>query len=251
MNAPIPGRLRYELKFLLPCSAKKRLSDEIRFALRPDTHGNDQGCYRISSLYYDTRHLETYWDKLDGVLQRQKFRLRYYGRPQEEPEASFFEIKHRYNNCVSKERLRLTPEKAASLLRGESGLDELAEDHPRNQADKAMLTRLLHFHQLRPLHPVLIVSYLREALVGIHEPDLRVTFDHYLSAHGARDYLSPGFSDEPAFLGPEQFILEVKFDQNLPRWLQQRLVSEQLRPIRFSKYAEAVTCRTPGLEPLP
>jgi len=38
-------------------------------------------------------------------------------------------------------------------------------------------------------------------------------------------------------------VLEIKFNRNLPRWLQQRLIQHRLRPVRYSKYVEAALAR--------
>lgn len=238
--SPIPGRPRFELKFLIPVEVKERLLKELKFALLPDSHGDERGGYLISSLYYDTRDLETYWEKIDGVLQRQKFRLRYYGGNEGGLGAAFFEIKHRYNSCVSKERLRLPTELAEGLLSHRLELEALgsAVEEP-TLAQSAMLARLLRFHHRRQLVPALIVAYRREAWLGKEDPSLRVTFDHLITCHPSDDYLSPGTRVGIPTLDPRRLVLEIKFDQSLPRWLQQRLVLEELRPIRYSKYVES------------
>lgn len=233
----IPGRPRYELKFLLAAAEKSRFLSLIRDGIRPDRHGDDHGAYRVSSLYYDTMDWQAYYEKLDGVLLRKKFRLRYYGLPQEKPEVSFFEIKHRYGNLISKERASLSPESCARLLKLESDLDELGN------LSGPMAARVLGFHHQSPLSPALIVSYLRHAWTGVEDEDLRVTFDHFLTAHPADDYLSPGQGAGLPFLSPDQIVLEIKFNRNLPRWLQQRLIQHRLRPVRYSKYVEAALAR--------
>ena len=86
----IPGRPRYELKFLLAAAEKSRFLSLIRDGIRPDRHGDEHGAYRVSSLYYDTMDWQAYYEKLDGVLLRKKFRLRYYGVPQEKTRSLLF-----------------------------------------------------------------------------------------------------------------------------------------------------------------
>ena len=79
----------------------------------------------------------------------------------------------------------------------------------------------------------------RSALLDKEDPSLRVTFDHLITCHPSDDYLSPGTRVGVPTLDPRRLVLEIKFDQSLPRWLQQRLVLEELRPIRYSKYVES------------
>ncbi len=231
------GRPRYELKFIIDLSAKESLIQAIRGALTTDKNGDRFGAYRVSSLYYDTEDLQAYYEKLDGVLRRQKYRLRYYGEPQDSPEVAFFEIKHRFANLISKERMRLSPETTRALLSLEAPLRSLSDtpEAPQTPLVGRMLRASLH----RPLKPAVIVSYLREAWVGTDDPDLRVTFDHVIEGFLPGDYLSPGKVSGRACLPPDQLVLEVKFDHFLPRWLRQRLVQRGLRPVRYSKYLEA------------
>ena len=233
------GPSRHELKFLFPTAAKGDFLQGLDFGLAPDSNAGDTGAYRVSSLYYDTPRLDAVYEKIDGILRRKKFRLRYYGTPEPQPAAAFFEIKHRYGNKISKERVRLTPEMTQRLLAEQADLCEL-----RQMADTSPVAgRILKFHAETPLQPVVIVSYLREAWVGSEDPSLRVTWDHELTAHPPDDYLSPGSSSGVQFLPSDQVVLEVKFDELLPRWLQQRLIHHGLRPIRYSKYLEAVLAR--------
>ena len=86
------GEHRYELKFLVSAQTKSALLKHAQEGLTPDVHGED-GVYRVSSLYFDSPGREAYWEKLDGVRNRAKYRLRYYG---DEPlgQAAFMEIKH-------------------------------------------------------------------------------------------------------------------------------------------------------------
>ena len=100
------GEHRYELKFLVDAAAKNGLLDRAREGLIPDEHG-EEGVYRVSSLYFDSPDRAAYWEKLDGVRNRAKYRLRYYGN---DPlgKTSFMEIKHRFDQTVFKERVPLT-----------------------------------------------------------------------------------------------------------------------------------------------
>ena len=130
---------RYELKFLISHRQQERMLQEVERWVVPDTNGVD-GCYRVTSQYYDTDDLQAYWEKLDGVNQRMKFRLRYYGG---EPESPFFEIKHRQNRIIMKERVGLQKPPDRKLLSTEMGLDELsAGARPKNESELQFAKRL-------------------------------------------------------------------------------------------------------------
>lgn len=231
------NRARYELKFLLPLSAKADFLEAVKFGLSLDPHAGESGGYQVTSLYYDSPDLHAFYEKLDGVLRRRKFRLRFYNHPTDAPEVSFFEIKHRYSNLIAKERMLIAPELSEALLRGEAQLESLGSLEDSSNA--GLLDRLLTYHHHHILRPALFVSYFREAWIGLEEDDLRVTFDHYLTVHGPDDYPASGRDAGRYFLDTNQMVLEVKFNNTLPRWLQQRLVHHRLRPVRYSKYVEA------------
>ena len=131
----------------------------------------------------------------------------------------------------------INPDVSEALLRGESQLDALGA--LEESLESGLLDRLLTYHHTHILRPALFVSYFREAWVGLEEHDLRVTFDHDLTVHGADDYPASGREAGRYFLDPKQTVLEVKFNNTLPRWIQQRLVHYRLRPVRYSKYVEA------------
>ena len=231
------NRARYELKFLLPVSAKSDFLEAVKFGLNLDPHAGQRGGYQVTSLYYDSPDLHAFYEKLDGVLRRRKFRLRFYNHPTDAPEVSFFEIKHRYSNLIAKERMLIPPDLSEALLRGESQLDALGS--LEESYNPGLVDRLLTYHHTYILRPALFVSYYREAWVGLEEDDLRVTFDHDLTVNGPDDYPASGVDAGRYFLDPGQTVLEVKFNNTLPRWLQQRLVHYRLRPVRYSKYVEA------------
>ena len=235
------GKPRHELKFLIDLKDKDLLLQDIRFALHRDQHAGDTGAYRVSSLYYDTQDLQAMYEKLDGVLQRRKYRLRYYGVVEETPGVAFLEIKHRFANIISKERVLLKPEAARQLLSLEQPLDALPslleKPHP------PMVARVVEASARRRLLPAVIVAYVREAWVGSQEPDLRVTFDYHLESFAPADYTGPGRVPGRSFLPQDRCVLGIKFDHRLPRWLRQRLVQSGLRPVRFSKYLEACLVR--------
>lgn len=237
----LPAKPRHELKFLLPIAEKEKFLEAIQFAIRPDSNTGPDGFYRVSSLYYDTSDKQAFYEKLDGVLRRKKFRLRRYGRMDGSPSPAFFEIKHRFASMICKERTCLTAEISDSLYQGQLMPEQLASS---SLGFPVSLAHQIEFnHPSLPLEPAVLVSYLRQAWVGLEEPDLRITFDTSLSAHPPEDYTSPGRVAGQGFLEDDQAVLEVKFDHQLPRWLQQRLISRGLHPVRYSKYAEAELSR--------
>lgn len=237
---------RYEFKFPLGAADRAAVLACAREVMRPDPHGV-AAVYRIASLYYDSPDRLAYREKLDGELRRRKFRLRWY--PDDSPtgfSAAFFEIKHRIDQRVSKERIRLEPEGALALLSDPGELVRLA-GHARPGADPGTLGNVLRQVERQRLEPVTVISYVREAWMGALDERLRVTFDSEIQAHAPSAWTEASRGTGRALLPQERLLLEVKFDRRLERWLRDAVVDRGLLQRRFSKYAAGVVAL--GLAP--
>lgn len=235
---------RYELKYLAKLDEKKLFLEAVLDNLEPDPFG-DKGLYRVSSQYFDSPDLDAYWEKLDGVAQRQKFRLRYYGESLDDA-PSFFEIKHRQDQTVFKERISLKSGHLPHLLSSPTLFEELAEyANVETPTEKGLCDRIRRLGLTRQMAGQNIISYRREAWMGAFDHRVRVTFDHDCTV------FAPG--DPYAVLSPERglpllprdtVVMEVKFNRSLPIWLRDCLTRRRIRPVRYSKYAEGVTARS-------
>ncbi len=68
---------RHEWKYEINASDMIAVRQRLRAAARPDPHAVE-GKYLIRSLYFDNLADKALLEKLDGVNQREKFRIRYY-----------------------------------------------------------------------------------------------------------------------------------------------------------------------------
>lgn len=234
---------RYELKFIVDAPIKERLLERAKPSLEHDPHGKG-GYYRVSSQYFDSPDFKAYWEKLDGVGFRRKFRLRYYG--DDPPEASaHFEIKHRWDQTVFKERVPLKPGALAELVSRSEAIHSLYDYvEPLNSAQQRTLESILAAAAKQNLSGTNIISYQRQAWVGKYDRQLRVTFDHLCRAFPPGDPMSPLESLGTPILEESKMVLEVKFNDRLPLWLRDCLSQEAVQPIRFSKYAEGMAARS-------
>ena len=76
MPANIP--LRHELKFFISEMQYQVLSRQLDRVLWRDPNGDENNEYHIRSLYFDTIFNDALFDKLDGVQNRNKYRIRIY-----------------------------------------------------------------------------------------------------------------------------------------------------------------------------
>ena len=220
---------RHEWKHEITLSDRLVLRQRLRAAARPDGHARD-GRYFIRSLYFDNLADKALREKLDGVNQREKFRIRYYDY---DTSLIRLEKKSKRNGLGRKVSAPLTAEEAGALAEGRwdwmpaSGRDLVLELYSKMKS--------------QGLRPRTIVDYTREAFV--YAPgNVRVTLDYDIRT-GLRctDFLNPDCVTVPA--GDAPAILEVKWDAYLPAVIQDAVQLPGRRAGAFSKYA---ACRVYG-----
>src|SRR5512145_1973519 len=100
---------RFELKYLLTLKQAELFKKALLAYLLPDEHGNRNGRYGLTSLYYDSPDFRCYWEKVDGIKFRRKLRIRRYetDQPLTADTPVFVEIKQRLDRVTQKRRVIL------------------------------------------------------------------------------------------------------------------------------------------------
>lgn len=183
-----------------------------------------QGKYFIRSLYFDNAADKALREKLDGVNNREKFRIRYYNH---DTGLIHLEKKSKRNGLGSKETAELTAAEAQSIVDGD--WEWMRDSH------LPLVRELYEKMHSQGLRPKTIVDYVREPFV--YAPgNVRVTLDHSIRT-GLRstDFLDPDCVTVPA--GDAPIILEVKWDAFLPDIIRDLVQLEGRHTSAFSKYA--------------
>lgn len=217
-------KLRHELKYLIDEGTYKALYLRLLPLMTPDRNG-DNGEYRVTSLYFDDIYNSGYWQKLNGMETRRKFRIRAYNL---DPSLIKLEAKHKDDSYVSKLSRRLTKEQYRALLSGECGF--MAD----NDGEEDVFGEFYRSHQLTRLRPRTIVDYQRQALIYPFG-NVRVTFDKKLSVcMNTPDMFDP--KAQYSTIYDKEIILEVKFDNYIPGHIQAALqgLDAPMQPV--SKY---------------
>jgi hypothetical protein len=242
----VKANLRHELKYLIDLEQMNRVREAIEATMVPDAHGDRQGAYQISSLYYDTPDYKAYWDKIEGHKIRRKVRVRVYGGQVMGPETpAFVEIKARQDKLMAKRRARL-PYGQAIDFDGFEGRpsNERAGNAATGEmtGDSAVLSEVFYLYRTLQLRPAAVVTYDRLAYEGgEHFPDLRVTFDTNLRGRvHDLSLLSLGQAADEYFLPPDRCVLEVKVNRTAPYWLTRILSDHRCTLRRVSKYCMAL-----------
>ena len=226
---------RFELKYLITLQQAKKFKSALRAYLVPDEHGNNNGRYALTSLYYDSPDLRCYWEKEYGLRFRRKLRIRRYetDEPLTEETPIFLEIKQRVDRVTQKRRVML-PYGDALRLCNDRQLPDCAPE------DKAILEEIYIFLWQYNLRPVSIVRYDRQAFIGTeYDIGLRVTFDTELSFQAYKLHLHEGPSSLP-MLPPNQVVMEIKVNERMPIWLTELIADHNLKMVRISKYCHSI-----------
>ncbi|MGE5601615.1 MAG: polyphosphate polymerase domain-containing protein [Nitrososphaerales archaeon] len=234
---PALSRQRYELKYLVHHRQAMQISALLADYMVPDHHGDGEGQYQVTSLYYDTVDHKAYWDKTNGYRNRRKLRVRIYGSQAVTPGTPcFVEIKQRLDRVVQKRRVIL-PHCATTDL---DHLEEIWRVSP--EPDAAVLQEVDYLCKALQLQPACVVGYQRLAFEGReYDPGLRVTFDSNLKYRLHELSLSSnGQATDHYFLSPDWCIMEVKLNHRVPIWLTEVIGKHECVVRRFSKYCAAI-----------
>ncbi|GAA4239911.1 hypothetical protein GCM10022254_62620 [Actinomadura meridiana] len=240
-----PSRLhafnRYEIKYLVDAAKVDDLRDELDRRLDRDDHSGDHG-YGVWSVYYDTRALRFYWEKIEGLRFRRKLRVRHYGDrfAVDADTPVFVEIKQRVNRVTQKRRVQVPYRDALRLCDGR----ELVEHDP---SQRAFLEEVLGLVSRLDLCATTMTGYQRQAFVGRDaDVGLRVTLDQRIRGRD-RDFHLAAETGNRFVVPPHTAILEVKANDRVPYWLTDLTAERNLQVARVSKYCQSVEAH--GLAP--
>lgn len=220
--------LRHELKYFITYGEYTHLSRTLDYVLDRDPSGDEYNEYAVRSLYFDTIFDTFLHEKVSGVGQRKKYRLRTYNFSDK---VIKLECKSKYGDQISKQSLTIPRELADQLIAGD------ATNLERTTAP--LLLDMYREMKLRLLRPVVVVDYVREAYVHPAE-DVRITFDKKLhTGLGQTDMFDQYLPTVPA-LDHSMIVLEVKYNRVLPDHIQRILAGISAERSAVSKY---VICR--------
>lgn len=225
---------RYEIKYLVDELTVPDLRRALQQRMDTDIH-SPVGGYPVTSLYYDTRDLRFYWEKIEGLKFRRKVRMRYYGDPAACTDDStvHVEIKQRVNRVTQKRRISLPYGDARQWL--DQG--QAPDVDPARKPFVDEVTRLIGNLDLRP---IVTTGYLREAFVGTEaDLGLRVTIDHRV--HGRdRDFSFAAAAENRFSIPPKLAIVEIKANERVPYWVSDLTARLDMSVVRVSKYCNSV-----------
>ncbi len=216
---------RHEYKYLISRADAELLKLRLPHIMERDPHAGETGKYTIRSLYFDDFSNEAYYDKVDGVKDRAKYRIRFYNY---DSSVIKLEKKEKHGNLTRKTAQTITKNDARAL---EYALVSGCPDTPEGLTEELRLASTG-----QGLRPRILVDYDRTPFL-CHSGNTRITIDENLRT---RPYVPHLFASPRAMipvLEPDEVILEVKFDDFLPGHLAAALADIPKVSMAISKFA--------------
>lgn len=215
---------RNELKYYINKAEYLKLSTIFNSVLQRDFYGSEDGDYWIRSLYFDTVNNDDYYDKVIGVKDRKKIRIRIYNT---DTETTKLEIKNRYDQYMLKETVSISREDTKSIINGD--LDVLLK-YNNKTANKVYYIMHNNFYK-----PSIIVDYYREAYTCPIN-SIRITFDKNVQASKNVDGIFDKNNIMTNIFNEPKVILEIKYNNMLPKWIREILSTYDGDRSSVSKY---------------
>ncbi len=230
---------RYEFKYLIDERRAQAMREVVKCYLQADDYALPENgfMYPVHSLYLDSPDLALYEQTLQGIKNRFKLRIRFYNDNPDMP--AFFEVKQRVTNVIKKYRAGIGREGLHNILSG--SIPDAS--HVISNGDGRRLHDFYRFcdlcNQIGAIGTA-YVSYLREAYVAPDSNRVRVTFDRQLTG-SAYDWLPQVKAPtNPTHANVKGVILELKFTDRFPTWMQELVETFELRRRSMAKYVKCV-----------
>ena len=198
---------RHEFKYAVSYEEMLKIRTKLNELLTID---RDYNGYMVRSLYFDSLDEDDYYEKLDGLANRKKIRLRIY-----EPNANKvkLELKAKYDIHQLKESLVITREEAEELIRGNYSF--------LLNYDNDIARRIYLIVSENTYKPKAIIEY--ERIAYMTQSGTRITFDHNIRSSYQIDEF---FNEKVNYIkvqDPKNVVLEVKFDRFLEPYISDAL----------------------------
>ena len=214
---------RHEYKHYINYADLLELRTRLSRVMKMDAHATAKGGYAVRSVYFDNYADKALSEKINGVDDREKFRMRLYNA---DSSLIMLEKKSKLKGLCYKTSARVSRDICVEVLNGD--YSSLV------QSEEPILVEFYAKLKYQQLRPRTIVEYWREAY-KLKPGNVRVTLDHHMrTSNQPEHFLSSSY---PGFPLVNAYILEVKYDQFLPEVVRALTALSSRPTVSFSKYA--------------
>ena len=216
--------LRHEFKYLISAADARLLKLRLKHIMEPDPHAGANGRYTIRSLYFDDLNHSAFYEKVDGIDFRSKYRVRVYN-------YTLNTIK-----LEKKEKLGNLTRKTAQTISHQDAKALQSLCIPEASGRGNLLEELAVKIRSQGIRPMVLVDYDRTPFI-CRDGNTRITLDENLRTKPFCADLTASPAAMIPVLEKGQVILEVKYDDFLPGYLADVLRDIPKVNIAISKFA--------------
>ena len=221
---------RFEFKYILNEELKNKVEKQIQHFMKYDGYAHPEldNSYFVRSLYFDSPSSFNFYEKIDGIKKRKKFRLRTYDKNYGNSPL-FIEQKGRNVNRVFKHRIRINQNDIGQFY------DAINFDQfIKNYRDTKIINEFITDSVKRKISPVVLVDYVRRPYISDYDMNFRVTIDNQIMAKASRTLFPNNDNFFHCLSG--YTILEVKFFRKIPAWFHKLVQVFNLERVSVSKF---------------
>ena len=232
---------RYEFKYLLNNKISNMIENEAKHFMSYDDFAVNipDNQYFVRSLYYDDNSFSNFFEKVDGIKSRRKFRIRTYGNSLKNNSPIFLEIKGRHLERTFKKRTIIDSKYIELFLNSEKN-SKLLEIYPNN----IIINDFVFDSIKKKIKPCVLIDYKRRPYINNFGLYFRLTFDCNVVSSKSKILFSNEKKSTPLECKSGYTILEVKFNRSIPAWFHRIIQSYSLTRRSISKFVLGVcTCK--------
>ena len=224
---------RYEFKYILNKKISDQIEKEARNFMIYDGHVKKElnNKYFVRSLYFENNFASNFYEKVDGMKIRRKYRLRTYSNFFDPKVPIFFEVKGRISERTYKKRINIK-NKYLNLFLSQSQNFNLLNLYPNNE----MIINFIFDSFRKNLKPLILVDYKRRPYINKFGLYFRLTFDTNLLSSKTNNLFSNDKYSSWLECKAGYTILEVKFDRSIPAWFHRIIQCYNLKRRSISKF---------------
>lgn len=219
--------LRNEIKFYLNSADAVLLERRLSAVLKKDRFTYENGSYSVQSIYFEDPSISSFYEKLDGIENRCKYRIRYYNN-----DFSFIRLekKAKRSNLCEKHGTSVDFPTAEQLC--------ACSFEPMNSTDDVLqdFSRRIRYEGFRPM---IYIAYYRKAFT-YPASGVRITLDSQVSAERFCAPFGTGQFAPIPILEQNETVLEVKFNNFLSPHISDLLADIPKQASSISKYCKSV-----------
>ncbi len=221
---------RYEFKYVITNKLREKIQKDISYFMQIDNHAlsKTDNKYFVRSLYFENYNNSNFYEKIDGVRKRKKYRLRTYEKKENSKNLIFLEQKSRFENHVTKYRKKIYKDDLNLFYNNNKVFDLL------NRYDDNIIRSFLYDYTKKNIRPKVLVDYYRTPYISNFDMNFRLTIDQNIIVSRSSELFKSSNRKINSLL--DHSILEIKFRRRIPSWFHKMIMGYNLQRISISKF---------------